>query len=175
MKEAPSRHFATSKSTARKRPLASAPVAAAAIVASCIAANKTCTCLITGFLICSQSPLRLSTAHVAAKSSYLPSTFDCMSTNRQQGADRFSRGPLRRDGRALLALEREAETLGLGEVYVPNRPRSVYGICGGLQQIPCGTKLAKELVAGRALGCVRLLEAREEASTSVVQVKVAAK
>ena len=93
----------------------------------------------------------------------------------QQGADRFSRGPLRRDGRALLALEREAETLGLGEAYVAKRPRSVDGICDGLRQILCGAKLAEELVAGRAMGCVRSLEAREEASTSVAQIKVAAK
>ena len=93
----------------------------------------------------------------------------------QQGADRFFRGPLRRDGRALLALEREAETLGLGELNVPNRSRSVHGICDGLRQILCRTKPAKELVAGRALGCVRLFEAREEASASVVQIKVAVK
>jgi len=51
----------------------------------------------------------------------------------------------------------------------------VYGVCDGLRQILCGTKFDEELLAGRAFGCVRLVEAREEASTSVVQIQVAAK
>ena len=77
----------------------------------------------------------------------------------------------RRDRRVLLALKREASALGVSEVHVPQRPRSVDGVYDGLRQTLGAAELNEELVASRANDCARSPEARLEASLTVAQVQ----